>query len=71
VIFTNTHRRVAREVFHSRPDDDERDEVIRRFQALVDGGSASWWIDDTGSLELHLANGNAFLLQGDGVLRLR
>lgn len=71
MIFANTHRRIAKAARDSRLHDDERDEAIRSFQALVDGGSAGWWIGDAGSVELHLANGNAFLLKDDGVLRLR
>lgn len=53
------------------PDDGERDAVLACFQAWIDAGLASWGVNEAGGTELHLANGNAFLLQDDGIVRLR
>jgi hypothetical protein len=49
----------------------ERDEVFRCLQELVDGGLASWWINEAGGTELHFFDGKAFLLQHDGIVCLR
>jgi hypothetical protein len=49
----------------------ERDAVLRYFQALVDDEFASWWINEAGGTELHFVDGEAFLLQDDGIVRLR
>jgi hypothetical protein len=54
-----------------RPDGAERDKVLRCLQELVDGGFASWWINEAGGTELHFVDGTAFLLQDDGILCLR
>jgi hypothetical protein len=54
-----------------RPDGAERDEVHRFLQELVDGGLASWWINETGGTELHFIDGKAFLLRHDGIVCLR
>lgn len=54
-----------------RPDGGERDEVLRCLEELVDSGFASWWINEAGGTELHLANGQAFLLQDEGIVCLR
>lgn len=54
-----------------RPDGAERDAVLRCLQELVDGGLASWWINDAGGTELHFVDGKAFLLQHDGIVCLR
>ena len=54
-----------------RPDGAERDEVVRCLQELVDGGLASWWINEAGGTELHFIDGKAFLLQHDGIVCLR
>jgi hypothetical protein len=48
-----------------------RDEVLRCLQELVDGGLASWWINEAGGTELHFIDGKAFLLQHDGIVCLR
>ena len=54
-----------------RPDGAERDKVLRWLQELVDGGFASWWINEAGGTELHFVDGKAFLLQAEGIARLR
>jgi hypothetical protein len=54
-----------------RPDRAERDKVLRCLQELVDGGFASWWINEAGCTELHFVDGKAFLLQDEGVVCLR
>jgi hypothetical protein len=40
------------------------------LEELVDSGFASWWINEAGGTELHLANGQAFLLQDEGIVCL-
>ena len=54
-----------------RPDGAERDVVFRYLQALVDGEFASWWINEAGGTELHFVDGKVFLLQDEGIVRLR
>ena len=49
----------------------ERDAVLRYLQGLVDDEFASWWVNETGGTELHLLDGKTFLLQDDGIVRLR
>ena len=49
----------------------ERDAVLRYFQALVDDEFASWWVNEAGGTELQLVDGEAFLLQDNGIIRLR
>jgi hypothetical protein len=71
VIFTNAHRRNAMPPRNVSHDHSARKEVIRALQGLVDGEIASWWINEAGDTEIHLRDGTAFLLRGDGVVRLR
>jgi len=54
-----------------QPDVGERDEVLLYLEELVGSGFASWWINEAGGTELHLANGQAFLLQDEGIVCLR
>jgi len=54
-----------------RPDGAERDRVLWCLQELVDGGFASWWINEAGGTELHFVDGKAFLLKDEGILCLR
>jgi hypothetical protein len=49
----------------------ERDAVLRCLQGLVDDEFASWWINEAGGTELHFVDGKTFLLQDDGIVRLR
>jgi len=54
-----------------RPDRAERDAVFRYLQELVDSELAGWWINEAGGTELRLIDGKAFLLQDEGIVRLR
>jgi hypothetical protein len=38
---------------------------------LVDSELAGWRINEAGGTELHLIDGKAFLLQDEGIVRLR
>lgn len=53
---------------------DELFEARRRVetycQALVDSGSANWWVNENGDTELHLESGETFLFGDQGVTRL-
>lgn len=40
-------------------------------QSLVDAGSAQWRINEDGSVELHMDNGEAYLFGDLGVMRLK
>jgi predicted RNA-binding protein with PUA-like domain len=71
VIFQTLQCDIARTARESHPDETGRDAAVEYFQALVDGGFATWRMNEAGATELHLANGNVFLLGSHGVKRLR
>ena len=48
-----------------------RRQVETFCQSLVDAGTAQWRINDAGYAELHMGNGEAYLLGDLGVTRLR
>jgi hypothetical protein len=48
-----------------------RRQVEAYCQSLVDAGAAQWRINDAGYTELHMGNGETYLLGELGVTRLR
>jgi hypothetical protein len=48
-----------------------RRQVEAYCQSLVDAGAAQWRINDAGCAELHMDNGETYLLGQLGITRLR
>lgn len=50
---------------------DARRQVESYCQALVDAGTAQWWVNEDGHTELHMQSGEVFLFGAEGVTRLK
>ncbi|WP_201313093.1 hypothetical protein [Dyella sp. EPa41] len=48
-----------------------RREVEVLFKSLVETGHAQWHVNDEGQVELHMENGEIYLLGDLGITRLR
>ncbi len=57
------------------PSMDELSEARRQVefycQSLVSAGTAQWWVNDSGDIELHMKSGEAYLFGDQGVTRLK
>jgi hypothetical protein len=60
-----------RSVSPTNDQSEARRQVEAYCQSLVDAGAARWRINDAGYAELHMNNGETYLLGGLGITRLR